>query len=510
MSNILKNLNLRTRFVIVFAVIIVLNLVNLLFTFSNLSVLRKVGDKMYHKNFIGMNRLIEADRDAYQSRLAISESFHAANSTNENVDKLQGEISSNLDQINTRYTEFYALFRESVSNANEELNSEVISNYEKVKSTTSQINSLLKQQQFEQAESLYYSGYVPAFSIMRDDMNKFTDIFLEASGAEQKNTEITGKSIFVAATIGFIVNVIILIFSGYVLTVSITRPLNQVVEATTEIAEGKLDFSIGSEGNNEITKVLVSVDRMRQKLLEIISQISAASVSMSSASNSLNVRSQRMSQAATEQASSVEELSSAMEQMASNIHQNADNSRQTETIAIKASAEIKKGSSATSEAIELMKDIAGKVSIINDIAFQTNILALNAAVEAARAGEYGKGFAVVAAEVRKLAERSKIAADEIQHLSAKVMGTSQQAGEQLTGIVPEIERTAKLIQEITASSLEQNSGAEMINTTIQQMNQVTQQNASLAEDIASSSEELTDQAQRLIEITEYFKTGSKS
>ncbi len=507
MSNLLNNLNLKSRFIIVFSVVILLNLVNLFFTFNNLGILRKVGEKLYTQNFIGMNRLIEADRDAYQSRLAISESFHLTKRNNgEDIEKLQTEITSNLDQINTRYAEFYKLYKESVANANEELNSDVVSNYEKVKTLTSQINSLLKQQQFDQAESMYYSEYAPAFNVMREDMNKFTDLFLDATEKEQKNTAINGKRIFIAATIGFIITIAILIFSGYILNSSITRPLNVVVEATKEISEGKLDFNIKAEGNNEIAKVLISVDQMRQKLLDIISEISSASVSISSASNNLNLRSQRMSQAATEQASSVEELSSAMEEMASNIHQNADNSRQTEKIAIKASAEVKNGSSATSEAIELMKEIAGKISIINDIAFQTNILALNAAVEAARAGEYGRGFAVVAAEVRKLAERSKLAADEIQQLSVKVVGTSQQAGEKLESIVPEIENTTKLIQEITASSLEQNSGAEMINNTIQQMNQVTQQNATLAEDIASSSEELTEQARKLIAVTEYFKT----
>lgn len=507
MGNVLKNLNLRSRFIIVFSIIIVLNLVNLLFTFNNLGILRKVGEKLYSQNFIGMNRLIEADRDAYQTRLAISESFHLTHRNNEtNLEKLQFEISSNLDQINTRYTEFYKLYKESVADVNDELNRGIITNYDKVKAVTSQINNLLKQQQFDQAESMYYSEYTPAFNAMREDMNKFTDVFLEATEKEQQNTAVTGKRIFIAATIGFIITIVILIASGYILTYSITRPLHQVVEVTTEIAEGKLDFNIQAEGNNEIAKVLNSVDQMRQKLLSIISEISNASAYISSASNNLNLRSQRMSQAAIEQASSVEELSSAMEEMASNIHQNADNSRQTERIAIKASAEVKNGSSSTSEAIVLMKEIAGKISIINDIAFQTNILALNAAVEAARAGEYGKGFAVVAAEVRKLAERSKLAADEIQQLSVKVVGTSQQAGEQLERIVPEIENTAKLIQEITASSLEQNSGAEMINNTIQQMNQVTQQNATLAEDIASSSEELTEQARKLKGITEYFKT----
>ena len=194
-----------------------------------------------------------------------------------------------------------------------------------------------------------------------------------------------------------------------------------------------------------------------------------------------------------------------MEKIASNIQQNAENATQTEKISLKAVSEIKLGYKATNDTATTMKKIAETITIINDIAFQTNILALNAAVEAARAGEHGKGFAVVASEVRKLAERSRIAADEIQNLSSKGVSVSHEAGEKLSNIVNEIERTAQLVQDIAAASHEQSSGTEQINNAIQQLNDVTQQNASSSTQLATNSEELQAQAEQLKSMVSSFK-----
>jgi len=199
-----------------------------------------------------------------------------------------------------------------------------------------------------------------------------------------------------------------------------------------------------------------------------------------------------------------------MEEMSSNIKQNADNAQQTEKIALKAAHDAKEGGQAVTETVSAMKDIAMKISIIEEIARQTNLLALNAAIEAARAGEHGKGFAVVATEVRKLAERSQTAAAEISKLSSSSVEVAEKAGEMLTRIVPDIQKTAELVQEISAASNEQNTGADQINKAIQQLDQVIQENASATEEMASTAEELSSQAVQLQDIIGFFRTGNET
>ncbi|MFP4350346.1 MAG: methyl-accepting chemotaxis protein, partial [Desulfococcaceae bacterium] len=193
------------------------------------------------------------------------------------------------------------------------------------------------------------------------------------------------------------------------------------------------------------------------------------------------------------------------EQMASNIRQNADNAAETERIALKSAEDARAGGKAVSETVTAMKEIAEKISIIEEIARQTDLLALNAAIEAARAGEHGRGFAVVASEVRKLAERSQKAAGEISKLSVSSVAVAEQAGEMLTGILPDIQRTADLVQEISAACNEQNSGADQINKAIQQLDNVIQQNASVSEEMASTSEGLASQAEQLQATIDFFK-----
>jgi methyl-accepting chemotaxis protein len=291
---------------------------------------------------------------------------------------------------------------------------------------------------------------------------------------------------------------------------SIKNNLNELIDATNLITKNaKLisegDMTVKLKPRSEKDELIIALAEMIKAIGEIVKQVQSSSDNIADASGQMSSNSQQVSQGASEQASAAEEVSSSMEQMASNIQQNTDNAQQTEKIAAKAAEDILIGSRNVNTTVDSMKKIAEKVSIIGDIAFQTNILALNAAVEAARAGEHGKGFAVVAAEVRKLAERSHIAAGEINELTKSSVDVADKAGKLLESIVPDIQKTAKLVQEITAASLEQNAGANQINNAINQLNKVTQQNAASAEEMATSSEELSSQADSLKSLIGFFK-----
>jgi len=283
--------------------------------------------------------------------------------------------------------------------------------------------------------------------------------------------------------------------------------MNDITAAAEQIADGDLTVVLRERSDKD--KLMQALASMVAGLTRTVSDIRAIAGEVSSASQSISTASVQVSNGATAQAASAEEASSSMEEMVSNIKQNAENAQQTNKIANKSAKDAQESGKSVLEAVAAMKEIASKISIIEEIARQTNLLALNAAIEAARAGEHGKGFAVVAAEVRKLAERSQKAAGEINQLSGTTVKVSEKAGEMLDKLVPDIQRTAELVQEITAASREQDTGAEQINKALQQLEKVIQQNASASEEMASTTEELTGQSDQLVSALGFFRTGDE-
>lgn len=370
----------------------------------------------------------------------------------------------------------------------------------------------------------------------------------QLAGEEMNNAKVEGSAakktsiaIMIAVTI---FSILLGIIMGIVITRGIVKPVSKGVEMAQAIAKGDLSAEIDVDQKDEIgvlsdamkemvsnlkntaavaeeiasgdlsvkVNILSDKDTLGQSLAKMVEKLNIvcgdvknSADNVAAGSQQMSSTSEQMSQGATEQASAAEEASSSMEQMGSNIKQNADNALQTEKIAQKSAEDAKESGNAVEKTVTAMKEIAEKISIIEEIARSTDLLALNAAIEAARAGEHGKGFAVVASEVRKLAERSQTAAGEISKLSGSSVEVAEGAGDMLTKLVPDIQKTAELVQEISAASGEQSSGADQINRAIQQLDQVIQQNASASEEMASTSEELASQAEQLQGAIRFFK-----
>lgn len=303
--------------------------------------------------------------------------------------------------------------------------------------------------------------------------------------------------------------ILLLLVTGLIYKLIISK-VKKALSFTESIANGDLTRKINIRSNDEIGELLRNMDEMKENLQEIVSSIISSTKIITDASHQLSSSSQEMAEGATEQAASTDEVSASMEEMSVNIEQNSINASETEQLSQEAATGIKEGNDSTQNSVESMKVITDKISIINEIAFQTNILALNAAVEAARAGEHGKGFSVVAEEVRTLAKRSAEAARDIEETSQSGLNISRLAGEKLSEIAPQVEKTAILVQEITSANKDMNSQSDKVNTAIQQLNEITQRNAASSEEMATTAEELSSQANQLRQIIEFFKVDEQN
>jgi len=290
--------------------------------------------------------------------------------------------------------------------------------------------------------------------------------------------------------------------------VIIAQPLKRTAAIVTAIGDGDLTPHIVIDRHDEIGQLLAAMKSMVERLGQVVGEVRTSAAGLASASTEVTGTAQALSQGTSEQAASVEETTSSLEEMNASITQNAENSRATEQMAVNGARDAEESGRTVVQTVSAMKEIAEKVSIIEEIAYQTNLLALNAAIEAARAGEHGKGFAVVATEVRRLAERSQIAAKEISSLSRSSVAVAERSGKLLDALVPAIRKTADLIQEVAAASSEQASGVVQINKAMSQVDQVTQRNASASEELASTAEEMSAQAEALNQLMSFFRTAA--
>ncbi len=349
----------------------------------------------------------------------------------------------------------------------------------------------------------------------RADANKLDEYLTEltkqkeerAKAASDETTALYTTSRFLMITV-IIISIVLGVGIGLLITRSLTKQLGgepaYVTEVVSKIASGDLAVHVQTKDKDD-SSMLFAVKGMVAKLSEIITAVRSNADSLASASEEISATAQSLSQSSSEQAASVEETTASIEQMTASITQNTENAKVTDSMAGKAAKEATEGGQAVGGTVDAMKKIAGKIGIVDDIAYQTNLLALNAAIEAARAGEHGKGFAVVAAEVRKLAERSQVAAQEIGELASSSVSLAEKAGKLLDEIVPSINKTSELVQEIASASSEQSTGVAQINSAMGQLNQTTQQNASASEELAATAEEMSSQTEQLQSVMTFFK-----
>lgn len=497
--NLKVGTKLITGFLIVCAITVIVGYIGI----RNMGIINEKADRLYDTELLGVSHIKEANINLLY--MARAEKNFLLSMTDEQRNLNRGNLSkyktTYLEEIKTAKALFVSDKGKAVIAKLEQANEE----WFKVQARIMDMGAREKLNENKESIVLSFGEGREKANVVDDMMTELANLKgARAKEASDETTQIYKSSI--TLMIGLVVGGLIIGLSlGIFISRMISLPLRRGVDFAVAVAGGDLKQKIILDRKDEIGMLADALNNMVDNLKQVVGDCILAADNVASGSQELSATAQQLSQGATEQAASAEEISSSMEEMSSSIRQNSDNSSQTEKIAVKSAADAREGGKAVTDTVAAMKEIATKINIIEEIARQTNLLALNAAIEAARAGEHGKGFAVVASEVRKLAERSQAAAGEISKLSSRSVQVAENAGEMLNKMVPDIQKTSELVQEISASSKEQDSGAGQISKAIQQLDSVIQQNASASEQMASTSEELSSQAEQLKESISFFQ-----
>ncbi|MCB2181782.1 MAG: MCP four helix bundle domain-containing protein [Desulfobulbaceae bacterium] len=543
----IQNMKVGVKLSVAFSLMIVLLGINSFVGFNAGRHIQNNLKEIFSNSLPSINALVQADRDL-QQLLVAEKSMIFTNVQSDDFTNLLEEYNNNLTQAETRVNKYIALARTDQEK-------ELISQYEKARQEWQKVSQkIVEGRKADTREGrrlaldLSQGDAQEKFEVMRDSLDKLQGIILEQAANAEKNANngyaVSNKILLGFSLFGVLAGIALMIF----ITRSVTRPLggepHEMASIANKISQGDLSINFEQKNSKEamglyadmqkMTKSLKerakviqtiasgditedinilsdkdvlgkALEKMIGKLREVMADVRAATEQVASGSEMLASTAQEVSQGANEQAATVEEISSSMEEMAATVSQSADNARQTASIASKTAVDTEAGGKAVAETEIAMQSIAEKIAIVEEIARQTNLLALNAAIEAARAGEHGKGFAVVAAEVRRLAERSQNAAQEIKGVASNSVEVANNAGRLISEIVPQIKKTAELVEEIDAASSEQAKGIQENARGADQLSQVVQQNSSASEEMSSTSEELSSQAAQLLTSISYFK-----